>query len=192
MRSLRSGVFLAMSMWLSASGAGAQDVKIPMNIEKLSAKARETVNVTVDGPLLQLAGKFLSSNDADEVQVKKLVESLKGIYVRSFEFDKDGEYSKAELESLRSQLRAPAWTQIIGVRGKEEGEDVDVFVKQEKGQIAGLVVIAAEPKELTLVNIVGRIDLEQLAKLGRQFGIPKIDMKKAVPAEKEPQKKPQS
>ena len=39
-----------------------------------------------------------------------------------------------------------------------------------------LWIIAAQPKELTVVNIVGSIDLDQLSKLGGQFGIPKIDV----------------
>ena len=65
----------------AASAARAQDVKIPLNIERLAAKATETVNVTVDGSLLQLAGKFLSSSDPDQKQVKTLISNLKGIYV---------------------------------------------------------------------------------------------------------------
>ena len=47
----------------------------------------------------------------------------------------------------------------------------------EKNQIAGLVVIAAQLKELTFVNIVGPIDLDQLSSLSGQFGIPKVDLK---------------
>ena len=40
----------------TATAARGQDVKIPANVERLAAKAVETVNVTVDGALLQLAG----------------------------------------------------------------------------------------------------------------------------------------
>ena len=54
----------------TATAARGQDVKIPANVEKLAAKAVETVNVTVDGALLQLAGKFLSSNDPDQKKIK--------------------------------------------------------------------------------------------------------------------------
>ncbi len=108
--------------------------------------------------------------------MKKLIGNLKGIYVRSFEFANDGEYSEADVESMRSQLRAPEWSKMVTVRSKNDG-DVDVFFKMDKDKIAGLVVIAAEPKELTIVNIVGPIDLDQLSSLGGQFGIPKIDLK---------------
>jgi Domain of unknown function (DUF4252) len=160
-----------------ASAARGQDVKIPPNVEKLAAKAVETVNVTVDGALLQLAGKFLSSTDPDQKKIKALIDNLKGIYVRSFEFANEGEYSEADVESLRSQLRGSEWSRIVNVTSKKGGDNVDVAYKMDKGKIAGLVVIAAEPKELTIVNIVGPIDLDQLSSLGGQFGIPKVDLK---------------
>jgi hypothetical protein len=177
MRSILIAAFTLLS-----GAASAQDITIPRGIEELAGRAAETVNVTVDGPLLQLAGKFLSSTDADQKRVKDLISNLKGIYVRSFEFDKPGQYSEADVESVRSQLRAPTWSKMVTVRNKT-GDNVDVFFKMEEGavagikdKIAGLVVIAAEPNELTFVNIVGPINLEQLSSLGGQFGIPKVDV----------------
>jgi hypothetical protein len=46
----------------------------------------------------------------------------------------------------------------------------------ENDQLAEMVVIAAEPKELSFIDIVGSIDPEQLSLLGGQFGIPKMDL----------------
>jgi|SRR6267154_2428236 hypothetical protein len=170
-------VFTLILLPASAAAARGQDVKIPANVERLAAKAVETVNVTVDGALLQLAGKFLSSTDPDQKQIKTLLGSLKGIYVRSFKFENEGEYSEADVESVRSQLRGQEWARIVNVTSKKGGDNVDVAYKMDKGKIAGLVVIAAEPKEFTIVNIVGPIDLNQLSSLGGQFGIPKVDLK---------------
>jgi hypothetical protein len=169
-------IFMLILLPAGAS-AGAQDVKIPVNVERLAAKAVETVNVTVDGPMLQLAGKFLSSSDPDQKQIKTLIDGLKGIYVRSFEFANEGEYTAGDVESLRSQLRAPEWSRMVNVSSKKGGDNVDVFFRMIKDKIAGLVVIAAEPKELTFVSIVGPIDLDQLSSLSGQFGIPKVDLK---------------
>jgi hypothetical protein len=170
-------VFTLILLPASAAAARGQDVKIPANVERLAAKAVETVNVTVDGALLQLAGKFLSSTDPDQKQIKTLLGGLKGIYVRSFKFENEGEYSEADVESVRSQLRGQEWARIVNVTSKKGGDNVDVAYKMDKGKIAGLVVIAAEPKEFTIVNIVGPIDLDQLSSLGGQFGIPKVDLK---------------
>ena len=152
----------------------AQDIKLPASLDRLQDKATEAVNVTLDPSMLQMAARFLSDKSADEVKVKKLVSGLRGIYVRSFEFDKEGEYDKADVESVRSQLRGPGWSRIVEVKGK--GELSEVYLRSENGKISGLVVIAAEPKELTIVNILGEIDPSQLSDLSGHFGVPKMDV----------------
>jgi len=164
--------------------ARAQDFKIPPDVEKLSAKAKETVEVTMDGPMLRWASKFLSAEDPEEEKCAKLVANLRGIYVRSFEFDKEGAYTAAEVEALRSQVRSPGWTRVVGVRSDRDGDNVDVFFKLENDKMAGIVIIAAEPKELTFVNIVGPLEVDQLADLGGEFGIPKLNHESLEKAQK--------
>jgi hypothetical protein len=164
---------LAFTFLLPGTGR-AQDVKVPDQIEKLAARAKEAVNVTLDGPLLQLAGQFLGSKDAD-ARVKTLISKLKSIHVRSFEFENSGQYSDSDVAAYRSQLRSPAWSRIVDTLNREAREHVEIYAKQDKGQVAGVAIIAAEPRELTIVTIDGAIDLAQLASLGGQFGIPKID-----------------
>ena len=152
----------------------AQEIKMPASFDRLAEKASDVVDVTMDASLLQLASKFLSDK-GDDAQVKKLVAGLKGIYVKSFEFDKPGMYDAADVESVRVQLRAPGWSRIVGVTSKKKGENSEVYIKTEGGKIAGLAIISAEPKELVIVSIVGTIDPEQLQELGGHFGVPKLD-----------------
>ncbi len=133
--------------------------------------------MNMDGPMLRWASKFLSAEDPDEQKAAKLVANLKGIYVRSYEFDKEGAYTIAEVESLRSQVRTPGWSKVVGVRSDTDGDNVDVFFKLENEKMAGIVIICAEPKELTFVNIVGQLELDQLSDLGGEFGIPKLKPK---------------
>ena len=152
----------------------AQPLKIPDQIERLAVKAKETVNVTLDGTLLQTASQFLNSTDGDDRQVKSLISKLKSIHVRSFEFANAGAYSEADVAAYRSQLTSPTWSRIVDTLNREDGEHVEVFAKQENGQVSGLAIIAAEPKELTIVSIDGMINLAQLASMGGQFGIPKF------------------
>ncbi len=169
---------------LLASTAFAQDVKIPPNIESLSSKAKETVEVTMDGPMLRWASKFLSADDPDEEKAAKLVANLKGIYVRSYEFDSDGAYPMADVDALRAQFHSPRWSKVVGVRSEHDGDNVDVYFKIENDKMAGIVVIAAEARELTVVNIEGPIEVEQLADLGGEFGVPKFDRKSLKHARK--------
>lgn len=155
----------------------AQDMQLPADVEKLSARAKETVEVKMDGPMLRWASKFLCAEDPDERKAAKLITNLKGIYVRSFEFDHEGAYTSAEVEELRAQFRSPVWSRVVGVRSQRDGDNVDVFFKVEEEQMAGIVIVAAEAKELTVVSIVGPIDVDQLADLGGEFGIPKLNAK---------------
>src|SRR5690349_21028285 len=69
-----------------------QEFKLPANLDRLSAKAQNSVEVTLDGSLLRFAGKFLSDQDHDQAKAKKLIAGLEAIYVRSFEFAGDGGY----------------------------------------------------------------------------------------------------
>ena len=154
----------------------AQDIKMPANLDKLEAKASEVVNVQLDGALLQLASRFLSEKDPDEAHVKRMVGGLKGVYVKSFEFDSRDQYKESDVDDLRAQLRAPGWSRIVGARSKRDGENSEVYLKTEGGQISGLAVIVTNPKELTIVNIVGTIRPEDIRDLGGHLGIPKIDI----------------
>ncbi len=165
----------AVIAFIALMPLAAQDIKMPASLDRLAEKASEVVDVTMDSSLLQMASKFLSDKDADEAKAKKIVNGLKGIYVKSFEFDKAGEYDITDIEALRSQLRSPVWSRIVGVKNKNKGENAEVYLKNENGKISGLTVIVTEPKQLTIVNIVGTIDPEELSELGGHFGIPKID-----------------
>ena len=163
---------LCVPVWAS------EDIKLPVNLDKLAARATESVDVTLDESMLQLASKFLSKEDPDEVQVKKLVGKLKGVYVRSFEFDKDGQYSQTDVDSIRAQLKTPQWVRIVGVRSVK-GDNSEIYVHRNGDQIAGLMVIATEPRELTIVHIDGQISPEELSELGGHMGIPEMGKSKS-------------
>ena len=154
------------------TAASAQGTRINLDFPEMAAKASETVDVTLDGAMLRLAGKFLNSNDADERAAREMINGLTGIYVRSYEFDHEGEYDKSQAERIRQQL-GPSWKKIVKVASRTR-EDVDIYADTRGDSITGLLIISAEPKEFTVVNIVGPVDLEKLAGLEGQFGIPHL------------------
>src|SRR5580658_1214887 len=166
----------AISILIVAVPLAAQDIKMPAGLNKLAAKASESVDVSLDGPLLQLASRFLSERDPDEAHVKKLVGGLKGIYVKSFEFEDRDQYKESDVEELRTQLKAPGWSRIVSARSKRNGDNSEIYLKTDAGQISGLAIIVTDPKELTIISIVGSIHPEDIRDLGGHFGIPKIDI----------------
>lgn len=161
--------------------AKAQDPRIQMSgLDHLAAKASQTVDVNLDERLMRLAAKVFSDKDEDEREVKKLITGLKGIYVKSFEFDTEGQYAPADLETIRTQLRGPGWTRLVNVTSKKDGI-LEVYLLFNGDAIGGLGVLHSDDKELTVVNIVGPVDLDKLAKLEGQLGVPDLGI--------EPQKK---
>ncbi|HZN11728.1 MAG TPA: DUF4252 domain-containing protein [Blastocatellia bacterium] len=171
----------------AAPAAHGQGAKLRIDqLDRLGEKAAEAVEVTLDQGMLQIAAKALSSTRSpDEAKIKELIQGLKGVYVRVFEFDGPGGYTAEDVELIRAQLRAPGWTKIVGVRSRREGDNVDVYTMLEGGNVAGLAIIAAEPRELTVVNIVGPIDLEKLSELEGKFGIPHLGLERGGRPRKE-------
>jgi len=158
-----------------AAPAYAQNARLQINhLDRLFPQAVETVDVRVDGALLLMASKFLRSDKADEAAVKEIVRDLKGVYVKGVEFDKEGEFTAADVEEIRQQLTGPGWDRIVGVRSKRDGENVEVFLMiNTDAVIEGVGVLITDPKQIMVVNVVGKIDPEKINNLRGQFGIPK-------------------
>lgn len=159
------------------SAAQSPRLVIP-EYEHLAKRASESVNVSLDTTLLALAARFLGDRDADDLAAREFIGGLKGVYVRSFEFDADQAYSDADLELVRKQLAGPGWTRMMGVRSKVERGNVNVFLALDGTRVQGLALVVAGARELTIVNIVGEIDLDRLRRLEGQLGIPKLDLER--------------
>ena len=91
-------------------------------------------------------------------------------------YKRQGEYTEANLAGVRTQLRSPGWARLVNIVKKKTDDNihVEVYMMTSTGRIDGLAILALEPKRLTLVNIVGTIDLEKLSQLEGQFGIPEL------------------
>jgi hypothetical protein len=178
---IKLGAWLMTTLLLGCSAVVAQQVQTSRlelsSLDHLSAKASQTVDVNIDERLMRIAAKAFSDKDADEREIKKLITGVKGIYVRSFEFDADGQFTTADVETVRAQLRGPGWTRLVNVTSKKEGI-VEVYLLLNGEQVGGLAVLSSEDRELTVVIIVGPVDLEKLAKLEGQFGVPELGIEK--------------
>lgn len=147
------------------------------NLDKLEAVADQTVDVTVDQKVLGLARIFLGkSKNPNEQKIKELIAEVQGIYVKHFSFERTGQYSLTDIEAIRAQLNGPSWVKMVNVRSKRKSQTIDVYTMLDGNKVGGLAVIAAEAKELTIVNIVGPIDLEKLSSLEGTFGIPDLEI----------------
>ena len=173
-------------VWLLLTGGVAttmaQGAKLQLDqLDILANKASETVDVKLDEHLMQTTAKIFQGKDTDNAEIRDLLKNVKGIYVKSFSFEKENEYSPAEVDSVMSQLRGGSWSKIVGVRSKKDGDNVEVYLMTIGDEIGGLAVVSLEPKEFTVVNVVGPIDLEKLSKLEGSFGVPYLNLPPSKP-----------
>jgi hypothetical protein len=158
---------IALIAPLIASAQTAQ-LQIPA-FDDLQPKAVESVNVTIDSLILGLMSHFVDDSAPDNAQLKKALVGLKSVQVRSFRFNSDFAYSKADIDSVRSQLTAPGWSRLVQVHDTNKKEDVDVYLAMDKHIITGVAIITSDPREFTILNVVGKVDVDQIAQLQKTF-----------------------
>jgi hypothetical protein len=179
------GVMGSISMARAqAAGAGMPEgLPLPPAVEKeLAAKASDVTEVTLGKNMLDFASKFMK--DKDDEQARKLIQGLKGIYVREYTFEKEGEYSMDQIKQLRTSFGTSEWSPIVHeVEHHKSGatETTDVMVKTVNGETQGMFILSAEPKELSIVLILGPINVDELSELHGIGGLHALkDVEKSV------------
>lgn len=167
-------LILAMGALAGTASAQTQTPALPLPpaVEKeLAARASDMTEVTLGKNMLAFASKFMNGKDDDEAATRKLIDGLEGIYVRDYEFDKEGQYSMEDIDKLRKYFETSEWTPIVRERERKTGETTDVMVKLVNGESHGMFILTAEPKELSIVLILGPVRMEDLGKLKHIGGL---------------------
>jgi len=138
----------------------------PPPVEKaIAERASNVTEVTLGKNMLAFAAKIMNGKNNDDAEARHLIEGLDGIYVREYEFDKEGQYSKDEIDQLRKYFETSEWSPVVRERERKSGESTDVMIKLVNGESRGLFILETEPKELTIVLILGPIRMDDLSKL---------------------------
>lgn len=161
---------------VSANGQDAARLQFG-KLNALETRARDVVEVNVDGKILELAKRVTAKiNDEKAKRVAQAISGLKGIYVRVYNFEKENEYNIADVDEIRAQLTAPGWERLANVRSKRNNQKVDVYTMFTGDKMDGVAVLISESKSVALVNVIGMIDIELLVELGGKLNIPNMDI----------------
>jgi hypothetical protein len=137
--------------------------KLDLKLDHLIPLAKEHVVIDMDGAQIKAALAAMPK-DAKEGKLGKGIPAqaagIEVLQVRTFEFENEGAYKPSDLEDIRRQMGGTGWSKIVSVR--ETKESVDVFLMLKDGEAGGIAVLAAEPKELTVVHILGKLNVKDL------------------------------
>ncbi len=169
---------LSAFMLTTITALNAQDARLQFdNLKALENRARDIVEVNIDGKILTLAKRVLIKvNDKDAQKVGDAIRDLEGIYVRVYRFENENEYNMADVDMIRSQLSNPGWVKLANVRSKKNNQKIDVYTMFTGDIMSGVAVVISENKSIAVVNVIGPIDIELLAELGGKLNIPNIDI----------------
>ena len=172
--------FILLSLFVLPIAANAQDARLRFEkLTGLETRARDVVEVNIDGKLLELAKRVMVKvNDRDAKKVAQAISGLKGIYVRVFNFENENEYNMADIDEIRAQLQSPGWERLANVRSKKNNQKVDVYTMFTGDVMSGVAVVVSESKSIAVVNVIGPIDIELLAEMSGKLNIPKIDIER--------------
>jgi hypothetical protein len=165
-------VALALTALIPAAASAQVAPRLQLDfLNRLSSQAKETVDVTIDPAMMQQALGLLGGDKVrDDPSIKSMLSGIQGIYVKVFEFEKDGVYTPGDVDRVRSQLKDSRWKRTVSVQSKTE--QVEVFMWNEGDVPGGIAVLVAEPRQLVVVNVVGKVDLRILGALSGMMGIP--------------------
>ncbi len=168
---------LAMLLVTAAMGsltviAQSSPIPLPAPIEKdLAARAANVTEVTLGKNMLEFAAKFMNGKNGSDAATRQLIMGLDGIYVRDYEFEKPGEYSMEHVEQIRHAFETPEWSPMVRERERKTGESTDIMMKMVNGESRGMFILSAEPKELSIVLILGPIRMDDLSKISGVAGV---------------------
>ncbi len=183
---LVSVLLIALPGWSQA--AADEQAQLSIDLPELEQRADEVVEVNLEGRSLHMGQKLLTLRKGVSRSVKEFVKGLKGVYVRRFWFAHKKAYSREDSDPIRKQLKDDGWVPMFDVRNRQKTETVAIYSYVENEKVAGVTVVSEGPQELTVINIVGPVDLEALSELGDQMGLPVMKLatrdlpkKKALP-----------
>jgi hypothetical protein len=168
--------YVALAVLALASAASAQTLKLSV-FDRLKDRASDSTDLNLSKDLIGMAGGFIrGENSGDAGKIKKLLEGLNSILIKSLEFDKAGAVNDTDIRELVGELGSAGWNLIVSAEEKhgKEREISRIWTKSgADGAITGFRILSAEPKELSVIEIVGKIRLEDLKELGG-LGIPDL------------------
>jgi Domain of unknown function (DUF4252) len=162
----RSGYIMALALLPMMALAQAGRIKLP-DFSKLSEKASKSVDISLDKEMLGTAGAFMGRGE--DPAFAAVVAGLEGVFVRVLNFDKPDMYSSRDIEAVVKQVETQGWKKLLSVR--EKGEQVEMWMRDNNVD-GGMLFVAMKPTELVLINIAGKVNLEQLRQLQGRMGVP--------------------
>ncbi len=138
-------------------------------VDKFAQGAKNASEVTLDKNMIGLAGGMVGNSD--DPHAKALIGKMDSVLVRNYEYDAPGKYRMDDVEQIRKRLDGGGWSHLVKEHSATESTDICVKTDAE-GRMSEMVIIDAEPKDLSFIHLRGHMSPKDLAGMSGSFGGP--------------------
>jgi hypothetical protein len=158
--------FLALALTVLTAPVLADGGRLDLPASpQLAARASDSTDITLPGSLFS----WLASGESGDPEARKILAHLQAIRIRSYSFDHEHAYDAADVAAVRRQLGAPQWSTIVSAHDRKEDEHSEVYICLQQETACGLAVVVTGPREFTVVNLVGRVPLDEVKAVTREL-----------------------
>ncbi len=155
-------------MVLAVAEGGAPQVKDDLfaGTEKFAQGASNVNEVNMDKNMLKMV-------DGKRDGSSTLPGKMDFIVVHSYTYDKPWMYRMEDVDVFRKKLTDGSWNCFVHTKDKDGATDICQRTMPDP-ETNEMVIMTAEPKELTFVHLRGRLSLSDLGKIGggKSIGVP--------------------
>jgi hypothetical protein len=123
--------------------------------EKFAKGATDVSEINLDPKTM---GLIRGDNDGG------MAHRMKFMVIRSYTYDKPGMYNMDDVEVYRKRLNDGTWSCSIHVRNKDGA--TDICSRSASDGSSEMVILSAEPKELSFIHMSGNLSLADMARTG--------------------------
>ncbi len=142
-----------------------------------------SIEINLHGPLLRLVA---AATRRDDPEFSEVIANLEAVRVRIAPVeDLDLPKIRAGLERASGWLEENHWQTIF--RSRDTNEDISIYLREAAGEISGIAVLAIDMDgEAALINVVGRMNIDQIGRLGQALDLPQLSQPQEPEAKKDP------
>lgn len=129
--------------------------------EKFAAGASDVAEINLDPKMM---GMVNGKGDSE------LAHKMKFMVIHTYTYPKEGMYKMEDVEVYRKKLQDGSWSCSIHVKDKDGTTDICSRTSPDN-EGSEMVILAAEPKELTFIHMSGNMSMDELGKMGGMGGL---------------------
>lgn len=130
--------------------------------EKFAQGASDVTEVNLDPKMMEM----IPDKKAGSAE---LAHKMNFIVIHTYSYDKPGMYRQEDVDVYRRKLTDGSWSCAIHVKEKDETTDICSRTGADH-ESTEMVIMSAEPRELTFIHLSGRMSLSDLQKMGNKMG----------------------